>query len=277
MAQNKNKLFKELLKIAKKIRKDTLTISYNANVGHIGSALSIVDILTVLYFAILNVDANKKYSKQRDRFILSKGHAAAALYSILFRKNFISKSALYTFCKNGGIFGVHPDYNLAYGIELTTGSLGNGIAVGAGMALSFKDSKENKIPRVYVLVSDAELNEGSVWESIMFAAHHNIYNLITIVDDNSQQAFGKTKDVLDIKPLENKWSSFGWNTLSIDGHDIGQIYNALQIAKNTKEKPTVIIAKTQLGKGVSFMEGKVDWHYLPVNKTLYKLALRKLD
>ena len=252
--------WKKLQQVAYAVRKDILDISYKAHVGHIGPALSIVDILTVLYFGVL--------TPKRDRFILSKGHAAAALFAILTRKGLIKKEALATFCREGGVFGDHPDYNPAIGIELTTGSLGHGLSVAAGMALGLPKS------RIVVLVSDAELNEGSVWEAAMFAGHHGLDNLTAIIDNNGQQAFGKTRDVVDTRPLDAKWKSFGWDVRVVGGHNHKQLYTAL--VKPSKNKPVVIIANTIAGYGVSFMERKVDWHYWPLTENQYKKSLRQI-
>ncbi len=260
MMQSKSR-WKRLEHIARAVRKDILDISYNAHVGHIGPALSIVDILTVLYFAVLK--------PKTDRFILSKGHAAAALFSVLCQKGKIPSNHLATYCLRAGIFGDHPDFDPKRGIELTTGSLGHGLSVGVGMALGLPKS------RIFVLISDAEVNEGSVWEAAMFAGHHRLTNLTAIVDNNGQQAFGKTKDVLDTRPLDKKWKSFDWETRIVNGHNHKQLYKAL--AKPSKIKPTIIIANTTAGYGVSFMQKKVDWHYWPMSEQQYKQALKDVE
>lgn len=255
--------------IAREIRKDVLDMCFHAHVGHIGPALSIVDILTVLYFNTLNVNPTKPIHPHRDRFILSKGHAAAALFAVLSKKGYFAHKKLMTFCMPEGAFGDHPDYDPKFGIELTTGSLGHGLSVGSGMAMGLPAS------RVFVLLSDAELNEGSVWEAIMFAGHHHLDNLTIIIDDNGQQAFGKTHEILNIQPLDKKLQSFGWQVTSVNGHDHAKLSKALN--KSHPKRPHAIIAKTLCGYGVSFMEHKIDWHYLPMNDQQYQRALRDIQ
>ena len=256
-------------RMAREIRCSILDICYKSHTGHIGPALSIVDILTVLYFEILHVNPKKPDFPLRDRFILSKGHAVAALYATLFHRGFFSKKQLFTYCQDKSIFGMHPDYNPGLGIELTTGSLGHGLSVGVGMALGLF-----KRTRVYILVSDAELNEGSVWEAIMFASQHHLDNLTVIVDDNGQQAFGKTEHIINLRPIEDKWKAFGWETVCVDGHSIPALLNVLKDLPLRKGKPSVVIAQTISGKGVSFMEGMVDWHYWPLDEKKYQHALK---
>ena len=259
------------------IRKIILDISRHAGVGHIGPALSVADIIAVLYHGVMRMSPSAKKSGKHDRFILSKGHAAAALYGALYQKKIISGKQLFSFCTDGGILGVHPDYNPKLGIEMTTGSLGHGLAVATGMAWELKRIYPRRTPRVFVLVSDAELNEGSVWETIIFAAHHKIGNLTVIVDDNGNQAFGKTRDVLRLEPLSEKFSVFGWNTKNVGGYDISALFSALRQKPISSSKPSVIIAKTVAGYGVGFMEGKIEWHYLPITETLYKKALSDIS
>lgn len=274
MTKKNNKLtIKELEKVSRSIKKNIIKISYKAHVGHIGSALSIADILAVLYHAVLKNNPQKPNRKNRDRFILSKGHAAAALYTTLYSKGYFSRKVLFSFCKDGGIFGVHPVYDLKYGIELSTGSLGHGLSIAAGLAMGLaKNSKKNP-PTVYVLLSDAELNEGSTWEAIMFASHHNLNNLVAILDDNNYQAFGKASAVINIQPTEEKWGLFGWNTKIVDGHNIKELYNAFRKESKNVKKPTVIVAKTTTAKGISFLENTQEAHYLPLNTEQYKIAL----
>ena len=264
----KSKGRKKSAHLASTVRKDILDISYKAHVGHIGPALSIVDILAVLYEGIVRVNPQKPLDPSRDRFILSKGHAAAALFATLCRRGFFPRKKLFTFCRHGGAFGDHPDYNPRLGIELTTGSLGHGLSVGAGLAIGLPKS------RIFVLISDAEINEGSVWEAALFASHHKLNNLTVIVDNNGQQAFGKTKDVLDTRPLDQKWKTFGWDTNVVGGHNHNQLYKAL--VKPSK-KPTVVIANTTAGYGVRFMEKKVDWHYWPMSDDQYRQAIKDIE
>lgn len=260
-----------LKKRAQQLRKDILEISFKAKVGHIASALSIVDILAVLYSEILNLNPKNPLDPVRDRFILSKGHAAAALYAALHRAGFISRHELLTFCQNAGHFGVHPAYNPRLGIELSTGSLGHGLSVGAGMALGLKNS------RIFVLISDAELNEGSTWEATMFAAQHQLDNLAVIVDDNNLQAFGRSHEVLNLRPLEKKWEAFGWEVRKVNGHNLEDLLRVLTNLPLVNTKPSAVIATTTGGKGVSFMEDQVEWHYWPLKKSLYQQALRDIS
>lgn len=261
----------KLRAIAKESRKTIVDLCYRSGTGHIGPALSVVDILTVLYFGVLRVSPKTKHQPNRDRFILSKGHAAAALYATLWARGFISRRVVLTYCRDGGLLGTHPDYNPKFGIELTTGSLGHGMPVGVGMALGLGSRA-----RVFVLVSDAELNEGSIWEAVMFAAHHHLDTITVIVDDNGQQAFGKTKDVLDLGSLEAKWKAFGWEVRTVDGHSIPSVVVTLSRLPFVKGKPSVVIARTISGKGVSFMEKKVSWHYWPLDEKLYHRALDEI-
>lgn len=267
---------KEILNLelrAKQIRRTILEIAYKTKTGHIAPALSIVDILNILYTSVLKINRTSINSQNRDRFILSKGHAALALYVVLAMNGFFSIDEVLTYCQNGGTFGVHPDFDTNLGIEFTTGSLGHGLSVATGMALGLKI--EGKSSRVYVLVSDAELNEGSVWEAIMFAAHHKLDNLVMIIDDNSLQAFGKTEDVLNIKPLKNKFESFNWSTKTINGHNYKELLDVFESISQETGKPKVVIAETIGGKGVSFMEGKIDWHYNNLTQELYKKAIEQ--
>lgn len=262
---------------ARLIKKDIIEISYRANVGHVGSAISIADILTVLFLSVLNLNSKKPKDETRDRFILSKGHAAAALYCTLYRKGFISRKNLLSFCEEGGAFGVHPVYDVLQGIELSTGSLGHGLSVGAGLALGLKMSGRKPLPRVFVLLSDAEINEGSTWEAIMFAAHHKLDNLIAIIDDNNYQGLGKASAVLKMQPLKKRWESFDWKSKVIDGHNIRDLLSTLNHLPFEKNKPSVIIAKTKTAKGISFLEDKQEAHYFPLSETQYKIALKDLD
>lgn len=260
------------------VRKDILTASYLAHVGHIGSALSVVDLLCVLYYKILGVTPKNCLTPNRNRFILSKGHAATALYSVLYRKNFITRKSMFSYCQNGSLFGVHPDLNPKIGIESTTGSLGQGLSIGVGIALGLKMGrikKNTKLPRVYVLISDAELNEGSIWEAVMFASHHNLNHLHVLVDNNGNQALGKTKDIINLNPISEKFRAFGWNADTVDGHDRLQIFDKLNKA-NFSTKPSVLICNTTSGYKVSFMENKIDWHYLPIDLMQYKKALEDI-
>ena len=254
------------------IRRIIIEESKRANVGHIGSALSIADTIAVLFDGVLQVPAPD--DPVRDRFILSKGHAALALYAALYLKGILSRDQLQTYCADGSLLGVHPESNLN-GVDFSTGSLGHGLAFGAGVALAAKMSKADY--RAFVLVSDAECNEGSLWEAVMFAAHHRLSNLVAIVDDNGQQALGPTKDVLDLSPLGNKFRAFGWDVREVDGHNRKELGEALDKLCAATAVPGVVIAKTVCGKGVSFMEGKVEWHYLPLSDEQYAQAINELE
>jgi transketolase len=256
--------------LAKQIRLAILTGSKQANVGHIGSALSVVEIITALYGKVLRVAAPD--DPERDRFILSKGHAALALYAALRARGWIDDKALASYCGDHSLAGTHPDHQLA-GIDFSTGSLGLGLSFGAGAALAARLSGSGR--RVYVLVSDAECNEGSVWESVMFAAQHGLSNLVAIIDANGQQALDQTHRVLDLSPLEARWAAFGWQTQVVDGHDLGQLTQALSSV--SASAPRVVVARTVFGKGVSFMEGQIKWHYMPMNDDEYRQAVEQVD
>ena len=258
---------------AVQVRKHTLEMVYHAKASHIGGAFSMVDILSVLYNGILNIDPENPNKKDRDRFILSKGHACTALYATLALKGFFPIEELKTYAADGSRLMSHTNHKVP-GVELSTGSLGHGLSVACGLALAAKAKKENW--KTYCLLSDGELDEGSNWESILFAAHHNLENLTAIVDYNKIQAFGNTNDVLNLESLSDKFSSFGWNVLEIDGHDYQQIENALT-KEQTNKKPLVIIAHTIKGKGVDFMENELLWHYRNPNQEQFEEALKQLD
>ena len=254
------------------IRKIILDQAKRANVGHIGSALSVVDIIATLYFEVMKI--SDLTDPDRDRFVLSKGHAALALYATFFLKNWITSEMLDTYCSDNTSLGVHPE-RLLMGVDFGTGSLGMGISYAAGAALAAK--MQNSKRRVFALVSDAECNEGIVWETAIFAAHHKISNLYVIIDLNGQQALGYTQDVLDTSPLGKKWESFGWQVKYVDGHSREEIINAIQSCEDELTRPHVLIAHTVFGKGVSFMENKIKWHYWPMSMEEYELALQNVE
>jgi transketolase len=256
---------------ARAIRRVVLQQSRRANVGHIGSALSVADALAVLYCRILRLPSPT--DPERDRFILSKGHAALALYGALSVRGWLAESELDTFCADGSRLGVHPDRALP-GVDLTTGSLGLGLSFGAGAALAARLQGSGR--RVFVLLSDAECNEGSVWEAVMFAAHHRLSNLVALVDDNGQQAMGKTRDILDLSPLAPRWRQFGWDARDVDGHSCSKIETAITQGESLSA-PRVIILKTVFGRGVSFMEGQLRWHYLPMSAEEYRRACEEIE
>lgn len=251
---NKN----ELKKLANNIRIDIINMIYNAKSGHPGGSLSSTDILTYLYNEVMVIDPKNPQWKERDRFVLSKGHAAPVLYAILAQKEYFPKEELNNLRKTGALLQGHPDSKHIPGIDVSTGSLGQGISNAVGMSLGAKLDKSNV--RVYTLLGDGELQEGLVWEAAMAAAHYNLDNLTAVIDYNGLQIDGENQKVMGIAPLKEKWQSFGWHAISINGHDFDEIAAAFEEAKNTKDKPTVIIAKTIKGKGVSFMENNAGWH-----------------
>ena len=259
-------------KIAREIRKGILRMHFLSKESHVASALSCADILAVLYFGVLRIDPKKPLAKDRDRFILSKGHAVAALYATLAERGFFPKARIDTFSQNDTKLPGHSTMQTVPGVEVSTGGLGHGLPMGVGMALAGKMDKKNH--RVVVLVGNGECNEGSVWESAAFAAHHQLGNLTVIVDHNGQQGLGKSSDIMDMEPLAEKWKAFGWVTQEIDGHNYQAIEKGLR--SQTTEKPTVIIAKTIKGKGVSFMEDDVFWHYRNPNEEQYQQAIQEL-
>ena len=261
--------------ISKEIRKKVLKMAFEARASHIGSSLSEVDILTVLYFKILSIDPKNPWFDDRDRFILSKGHGVAALYATLSQKGFFPENILDTYCKEGGKLPGHSTRNCAPGVEVSTGSLGHGLPMGAGMALAGKRDKKNY--RVFVLMSDGECDEGTTWEAALFASHHGLDNLIVIIDYNKLQAFGRTNEVLNLEPLKEKWQSFGWKVKEINGHNFSEIENTLSRIPFEKTKPSLIIANTVKGKGISFMEDKLEWHYKNLTQEDYGKALKELE
>ena len=267
--------FKVYQEIAKKVRRTILEMIYRTKSPHIGSSFSIVELLTALYFKILKVDAKNQADPDRDRFLLSKGHGVPALYPILAEKGFIEEKTLAGFAKDGGTLEQHPNRDIQKGIEMTSGSLGHGLSVGAGMALAGK--YDNKNYRVFVLLGDGEMEEGSSWEAILFAGHHKLDNLIAIIDYNKLQAIAKVSEVLDLEPLAEKFSAFGWQVQEVDGHDMKEIIDALESIPFKTGKPSCLLAHTVKGKGVSFMEGDLRWHDKCPDDNEYQLALKELQ
>lgn len=254
------------------IRRIVLEQSRRAHVGHIGSSLSIADIIAALYGSALQVD--DPHDPERDRFILSKGHAALALYAALHLRGWIGPEEMHTFCGDASRLGVHPEQGLE-GIDFATGSLGHGLSMGAGAAMAARAQGSPR--RVFVLLSDAEMNEGSTWEAIMFAAHHRLSNLVAIVDLNGQQALGRSADILDLDPLAARWEAFGWNVRTVDGNRPDRVAHELAVARSGRRRPSVVLAETIFGKGVAFMEGQLRWHYMPMTEDEYRLAHEGLD
>jgi transketolase len=259
--------------LSRLIRETTLQMVFEAKASHIGGALSMVDILAVLYEEVLQIDPKQPQSPERDRFLLSKGHACTSLYSTLAIKGFFDLNELKTYSANGSRLLSHTSHKVP-GIELSTGSLGHALSVSCGLALAAK--RKRKAFHTFCLVSDGELNEGSNWEGILFAPHHKLNNLTLIVDFNKIQSFGTVEEVLNLDPLTSKFEAFGWNVVEIDGHNHEEIYLALVKAKSSADKPTVIVANTVKGKGVSFMENRLLWHYKSPSQDEYNLALKEI-
>ncbi len=265
---------KALEKIANDIRIGIIEAVYNGKSGHPGGSLSCADILAVLYFNQMNIDPNKPYSKERDRFVLSKGHCSPALYSTLARKGYFEKEKLLSFRNIESNLQGHPDMNKVPGVDMTSGSLGQGLSVANGMALSSKLNKDGY--RVYCLLGDGEIEEGQIWEAAMSAVKYKLDNLCVIVDNNNLQIDGTIEEVKGLKNIKEKFKSFGFEVIEIDGNNIEEILNAFNVAKQIKEKPTVIVAKTIKGKGVSYMENKPSWHGKAPNEEEYKQAIEEL-
>lgn len=249
-----------------------MQMNHRANASHSGSALSIVELLTVLYFKYLKIDPAQPKADDRDLFILSKGHASSALYATLAERGFFSKDLLEQFYIDGGLLPGHVDMEAAPGLECAAGSLGHGLSIGLGMAIASRLKKRNN--RTVVLISDGELNEGSIWEPLLLAPHLNLQNLTVIVDYNKIQSFGITNEVVNLEPLNLKFKAFNWELIEINGHDMEEVENALNKKVN---HPKLILAHTIKGKGVSFMENKLEWHYRSPDKKLLEEALLELQ
>ena len=257
---------------AKQARKMIIECSYRAHIGHIGSALSVVDILIALYSNVFKV--SEPTSLERDRFILSNGHTALALYVVLNLLGKITDEQLNSFCVDGSYLGVHPDA-VVNGIDFSSGSLGQGITFGVGAALAAQLQHSSR--RVFVLLSDAECNEGAVWEAVMFAAHHQLSNLIAIIDLNGQQAMDYTHNVMDLSPMAEKWKAFNWDVHNVNGYNVEELTQVLNSLDTRKGQPHILIANTIFGKGVSFMEKQIKWHYLPLSPEEYNQCMIELN
>lgn len=260
---------------ARVIRRHIITMLGEAGSGHPGGSLSAADILAVLYFHHMNIDPARPDWEHRDRFILSKGHAAPVLYAALAEAGFFPVNELKNLRKLGHMLQGHPDSKRTPGVEVSSGSLGQGLAVGNGMALAGKLDKQDY--RVFVLMGDGEMQEGMIWEAAMASAHYHLDNLVGIVDHNGLQIDGPIKEVMSPEPLGDKWRAFGWHVMEIDGHDFNAIAEALDEAKKVKGKPSLILAETVKGKGVSFMEGVCDWHGQAPNTEQTEQALAELS
>lgn len=245
--------------IAAKIRREVVRMSHDSRTPHLGSSLSVVDILTAVYWTCLSIDPLNPDAEERDKFILSKGHAVSALYVTLAFRGFFPEETLSTFAENGTILGEHPLAGRVPGLEAATGSLGHGLSMGAGIALA--DKIKNRNSKTIVVMSDGECNEGSVWEAAMFAPAHELENLMLIIDYNKWQATGRSNEIMSLDPLPEKWSAFGWTVREIDGHDMSALAVNLSSFPDGSGKPLAIIAHTVKGKGISFMEDDNNWHY----------------
>lgn len=264
----------ELKDIAKVIRKDIITMLTESRSGHPGGSLSAVEILTTLYFKEMNISIDNPKDLNRDRFVLSKGHAAPVLYSTLARKGFFNIDELSTLRKFGSILQGHPNMKEVPGVDMSTGSLGQGISAAVGMALAGKLDKKSY--RVYSLLGDGELEEGQVWEAAMAAAHYKLGNLTAFIDYNGLQIDGPCKEVMSPEPIADKFAAFGWNVIYIDGHSFEEIIKAIEEAKKIEDKPTAVVCRTVKGKGVSFMENEAGWHGTAPNVEQCEQALKEI-
>ena len=259
---------------AKEIRRSIVSMIAEAKSGHPGGSLSATDILTALYFSEMNIDPANPKMEGRDRFVLSKGHAAPAIYATLAERGYFSKDELLTLRKFGSRLQGHPDMKKLPGIEISTGSLGQGLSVANGMALNAKIFNENY--RTYIVLGDGEVQEGQIWEAAMTAAHYKLDNLCAFLDSNNLQIDGNVTEIMGVEPLDKKWEAFGWNVIKIDGHNFEEILSALEKAKECKNKPTMILAKTVKGKGVSFMENVCGFHGVAPTAEELEKALAEL-
>ena len=266
---------KKLEQLANNIRKHAVTMTSLGGSSHIGSILSVADILAVLYGSTLKYNSKDPKWIDRDRFILSKGHAGAGVYAVLAESGFMSLDKLKTHYQDGSDLSGHVSHKGIPGVEFSTGSLGHGLPVASGMALAAK--MNNKKHRVFALLSDGECDEGSNWEAILFAAHHKLNNLVVIIDRNRLQSIYSTEDTLALEPFPDKWKSFGWDVVEIDGHNHNEIFKSCKNEDASKSKPLCVIANTTKGKGVSFMENNTLWHYRSPKGDEYKIAIAELE
>lgn len=264
----------ELQTLANRIRQGVIEAVYSAKSGHPGGSLSIAEILAVLYFNQMNIDEKNPKAKERDRLVLSKGHTSPALYSTLALRGFFDEKELKNFRSINSNLQGHPDMKNIPGVDATTGSLGQGLSIANGMAVSSKMDSEGV--RIYCICGDGEIEEGQIWEAAMTSAHYKLDNLCLIIDNNNLQIDGKVSNVMNIYPIDDKFKSFGFEVINVDGHNIAELISAFEKAKNTKGKPTVIIANTVKGKGVSFMENEAEWHGKAPNEEQYNQAMKEL-
>lgn len=270
-----NKRKTELAVIANKIRRDAVLAVYSAKSGHPGGSLSIADLLALLYFEVMNIDPKNPKMENRDRFVLSKGHTAPALYSALALRGFFPEEDIKTFRHIDSYLQGHPDMNKVPGVDMSTGSLGQGVSAAGGMALAAK--LDGKDYRVYTVLGDGELEEGQVWEQAMFAAHYKLDNMTAFIDFNGLQIDGDITEVMNPTPIDKKFEAFGWHTIVTDAHDFDKLTAAIDEAKATKGKPTAVIMKSVKGKNVSFMENNAAWHGSAPNEEQFKAATAELD
>ncbi|HEY5313471.1 MAG TPA: transketolase [Pirellulales bacterium] len=261
--------------LGRRIRLHVLRMVYAAKASHVGSCFSVADLLAVLYGAVLGVDPARPDWLDRDRLVVSKGHAAAAVYAALAERGFFPVEWLETYCQNGSRLAGHVNHHGVPGVEVSAGSLGHGLSVACGMALAGRC--DERPYRVFALLSDGELDEGSTWEAVLFAPHHGLDNLTAIVDYNKIQSFGTVGEVLDLEPLANKWRAFGWSVREIDGHDYPQLLASLGQLPAEAGRPTVVIAHTIKGRGVAFMENRLEWHYRSPNADQLAAACREIE
>ncbi|MBQ6292571.1 MAG: transketolase [Lachnospiraceae bacterium] len=273
MSQSVEKV-EELQQIAKELRRDVIYMVSRAKSGHVGGSLSAAEIVTALYFSEMKLDPAQPKWPDRDRFILSKGHCCPILYAALCRKGYFSREVLDTLRKVHSPLQGHPDMRKTPGLDMSSGSLGNGLSIGLGMALAARANEKNY--RVYVLMGDGEQEEGAVWEAAMAASHMKVDNLVGFVDCNKLQLIGRVAEIIDIAPLADKWRAFGWNVVQIDGNDMEAVLDALDKVRKVKGKPSVILADTVKGKGVSFMEDQVQWHSKAPNEEEAARAIKEI-
>ena len=275
MSLNKVHSIPELEAIARKLRRNIVTMIYKAGSGHPGGSLSAIDILATLYFNAMKYDPSDCSKCDRDRFILSKGHAAPALYSVLAEVGYLPVEELNTLRQIDSRLQGHTECRLVPGIEMSAGALGQGLSFSIGVALAAR--LDSLSYRVYTLLGDGECDEGQVWEAAMAAPHFKLDNLVAVIDNNGIQLDGWNKDIMNIEPLGQKWAAFGWNVIEVNGHDIGQLITAFNQAKQVKGKPTAIVAHTIKGKGVSFMENNPEFHGKAPSESEYKIAMKELE
>jgi transketolase len=264
----------DLPALAVRIRRDILHMVHHSKASHVGTSFSMVELLLVLYCRVLRIDPTRLDDPDRDRFVLSKGHGCAALYAVLADRGFFPHEWLATFYQDGSPLAGHSTHTVP-GVEVSTGSLGHGLPIACGMALAGMRGKRPY--RVFAILSDGECDEGTTWEAALFAGHHRLDNLVAIIDYNKIQALGRISEVLDLEPFADKWRAFGWSVQEIDGHDMKAIDDALSRASHAPGRPSCIIAHTVKGKGVSFMEDQLLWHYRSPDQEEYRRALKELE